>query len=113
MDESASVRGSPNNIPKTSLKLESHTMTRSCRNILLASLLLSFTCGCASFMHEMQAHRRGRLNRVSAPSFNPDFTRLDRPAKTGLVSLDRPEKPAEMSANCAEVTLARGQGPEN
>lgn len=86
-------------------------MTKSCRNILLASLLASFTCGCASFWHDLQPHRLRRLNRGAAPSLNPDFTQSDRSVGTRLVNLSAPRKSAEMTANCAEVTLARGQNP--
>lgn len=86
-------------------------MKKSWRNILLASLLASFTCGCASFWHDLQPHRLRRLNRGAAPSLNPDFTQSDRPIGTRLVNLSAPRKSAEMTANCAEVTLARGQNP--
>jgi hypothetical protein len=82
----------------------------SCRNILVLLLLTSFTCGCASFWHDLQPHRLRRLNRGSAPSLDPDFTYSTRGARNQLVRLDGPRDPA-MTANCAEVTLARGQNP--
>ncbi len=86
-------------------------MTKSCRNILLMSLLASFTCGCASFWHDMQLHRLGRLNRGAPPSFNPEFSQSTRSANNRLVRIEGPRKGAEMTANRADVTLARGQSP--
>ena len=85
-------------------------MKMSCRNILLVLLLTSFTCGCASFLHDLKPHRLKRWNRGPAPSLDPDFTQSTRPARSRLVRLERPGT-AEMTANRADVTLARGQDP--
>lgn len=81
-------------------------MKRSCRNILLASLLASFVCGCASMWHDLK--RVHHLNRGDAPTLNPEFTSSSRSAKHRLVRLEGSARPAEMSANSADVTLARG-----
>jgi hypothetical protein len=86
-------------------------MMRSCRRILVASLLASFTCGCANFWHDLQPHRLHRLNRGAAPALSPDFTQSVRPATNRLVRLDHSGDRTEVSANCAEVILARGQNP--
>lgn len=40
--------------------------------IVLGSLLT--TAGCASFWHDLQPHRLRRLNRVPAPSMDPEFS---------------------------------------
>lgn len=87
-------------------------MAKSWRHILLASLLAMFTCGCASVWHDLKPHRLRQWNRGDAPSMDPDFTSISPTSRTGLVRVDRPGKQAEMSANCAEVTLARGQNPQ-
>ena len=87
-------------------------MPRSCRNILLASLM-SLTCGCASFWHDMQPHRIHRLNRGAAPSLSPEFTRAAPPRRNQLVRLDRPRKPPAIKANSAEVSVARGQSSDD
>ena len=86
-------------------------MAKSCRDVVSALLLASFNCGCASFWYDLQPHRLQRLNRIPAPSFNPDFTQSTLPANTRLVRLEGSPTPAEMTANRAEVILARGQSP--
>lgn len=45
--------------------------------IVLGSLLT--TAGCASFWHDLQPHRLRRLNRVPAPSMDPEFSSLEKP----------------------------------
>lgn len=87
-------------------------MAKSWRQILLASLLATFTCGCANVWHDLQPHRMRRMNRGDAPSLDPDFTSINSSPKGGLVRIDNPGKQPGMTANCAEVTLARGQNPQ-
>jgi hypothetical protein len=87
-------------------------MKMSCRNIVVLLLLTSFTSGCASFWYELKPHRLKRWNRGPAPSLDPDFTQSDRSSETRLVRLERDRsRTPGMTANRAEVTLARGQNP--
>lgn len=81
-----------------------HTMKRSWRNILLVALLAT-TSGCATFWHDLKPHRMRRFNRVSAPSLNPEFTRLDLRPRV----IDESPRPATLTANSADVILARGK----
>lgn len=83
---------------------------KSWRIILFVLFLTCLQCGCASVWHDLQPHRLRRLNRGAAPSFNPDFSRLNKPARNQLARFEEP-RPAEMTANSADVTLARGQNP--
>lgn len=87
-------------------------MAKSWRHIVLASLLASFACGCASMWHDLQPHRIRRMNRGDAPSLSPDFTSLNPSPKDGLVRVENVSKQPGMTANCAEVVLARGQNPQ-
>ena len=80
-------------------------MKRSWRFVILASLLATLTCGCASFWHDLQPHRLRRLNSGPAPSLDPEFTQSDKPVKAQLVRLEG--KSAALTANRAEVSLAR------
>jgi hypothetical protein len=84
-------------------------MSKSCRSLLLVMLFASMLCGCANFMHELKPHRLHRWNRGPGPSVSPDFSQMDRQPYTQVVRFSRPAKPAAMSANSAEVSLARGQ----
>jgi len=78
-------------------------MTRSWPKILFALLMISMS-GCASLWHDLKPHRMRRFNRVSAPALNPEFTHLERnQLRLGA------EQPAVLTANSAEVILARGQ----
>ena len=87
-------------------------MTKSWRHVLLALLLANFAVGCAGLRHELQPHRLRRWNYGDAPSLDPDFTSTKSPARTGLVRAERPTKQPAVTANCAEVVLARGQNPQ-
>ena len=79
------------------------------RNILLWCLLAAFCSGCASFWHDLRPHRIRRLNRGPAPSLSPEFTRAGSSGAFRLAHFIKPNPPATMTANRAEVTVARGQ----
>lgn len=77
------------------------------------SILTGLLSGCASIRHELQPHRLNRMNRVPAPSFDPEFTRSERPPKGRLVRLEGGDRQASLTANRADIILARGQDPKN
>jgi predicted component of type VI protein secretion system len=87
-------------------------MIKSCRKPVFWAFLALLTCaGCASFWHDLQPHRLKRLNRHPPPAVNPEFSQSHRPARNRLVRLEESHQ-AEMSANSAEIVLARGQTGE-
>lgn len=84
----------------------------SYRNTALLMLLASMLCGCANLWHDMKPHRIRRLNRIPAPSWDPEFSSKSRSLSTQFVSRNPAGKPAVLTANSAEVTLARGQNDD-
>ena len=84
----------------------------SYRKILLLSLLSVTLCGCASVWHELQPHRLHRINSGPAPSWDPEFSQTSVSRSLLLVQRDNSARPPVLTANRADVTVARGQSAE-
>jgi hypothetical protein len=83
----------------------------SWRNILVLCVLSTFCTGCANIWHELQPHRIRRLNRGAAPTVGPEFTWWKSADTSRLARLEKLH-PAVVTANTADVTVARGQTAE-
>ncbi|MBM4076295.1 MAG: hypothetical protein FJ267_11730 [Planctomycetes bacterium] len=86
------------------------------RTTILTGLLVIQVCGCASIWHELKPHRLRRLNRTTAPSLDPEFTRMDSSKRTwtGHESAHAPSLvaantvvPVSASFTTANVSLVR------
>ena len=84
----------------------------SYRKILLLSLLSVALCGCANVWHDLQPHRIRRINSGPAPSWDPEFSQTSAPRSMQLVRRDNSAKLPVLTANSADVTVARGQSAE-
>ena len=84
----------------------------SYRKILLLSLLSITLCGCANFWHDLQPHRMRRINSGPPPSWDPEFSQTAVSRSLLLVRRDDSTKSAVLTANKADVTVARGQSAE-
>ena len=84
----------------------------SYRKILLLSLLSVTLCGCASLWHDMQPHRLRRINRVPPPSLDPEFSQTAASRSLLLARRDNSTRSPVLTANKADVTVARGQSAE-
>ena len=84
----------------------------SYRKILLLSLLSITLCGCANFWHDLQPHRMRRINSGPPPSWDPEFSQTSVSRSLLLVRRDNSAKPPVLTANRADVTVARGQSAE-
>ncbi|MBC8115275.1 MAG: hypothetical protein H7062_12900 [Candidatus Saccharimonas sp.] len=84
----------------------------SYRKILLLSLLTVMQCGCSTFWHDLQPHRMRRINSGPAPSWDPEFSQTSASRSLLLVRRDHSAKSAVLTANKADVTVARGQSAE-
>lgn len=83
------------------------------RKILLLSLLSVTLSGCANFWHDLQPHRLKRLNTGPAPSWDPEFSQTSASRSLLLARRSDPaRRPAVLTANRADVTVARGQSAE-
>ena len=84
----------------------------SYRKILLLSLLSVTLCGCTDLWHNLQPHRLRRINSGPAPSWDPEFSQTSASRSLLLARRGGPPKPAVLTANKADVTVARGQSAE-
>ena len=84
----------------------------SYRYILLVSVLTVMQCGCASVWHELQPHRMRRINSGPAPSWDPEFSQSAASRSLLLVRRDTTAEPPVLTANKADVIVARGQNAE-
>ena len=84
----------------------------SYRKILLLSLLSITLCGCSDLWHNLQPHRIHRINSGPPPSWDPEFSQTSASRSLLLTQRIAPPKPAVLTANKADVTVARGQSPE-
>ena len=82
---------------------------RAYRNILCLSVLSITMCGCANLWHDLQPHRMRRINRVPPPSWDPEFSQTSASPEWNLVRHDHSATPSRLSANHADVIVARGQ----
>ncbi len=86
---------------------------RSYQNILLLSLVSVTLCGCANVWHDLQPHRMRRINQGPPPSWDPQFSQTSASRSLLLARRNHPDKPPVLTANRAEVTVARGQSTES
>lgn len=84
----------------------------SYRKILMLSLLTVMQFGCSTFWHDLQPHRMRRINSGPPPSWDPEFSQTSVSRSLLLVRRDTSAKPAVLTANRADVTVARGQNAE-
>ena len=84
----------------------------SYRKILLLSLLSVTLCGCADLWHNLQPHRLRRINSGPPPSWDPEFSQTSVSRSLLLVQHDNSARPPVLTANKADVTVARGQSAE-
>ncbi|MEK6259242.1 MAG: hypothetical protein AABP62_11560 [Planctomycetota bacterium] len=84
----------------------------SYRKILLLSLLSVMQCGCSTFWHDLQPHRMRRINSGPAPSWDPEFSQTSASRSLLLAQRDYLTRPPVLTANRADVTVARGQSAE-
>ena len=84
----------------------------SYRKILLLSLLSITLCGCSDLWHNLQPHRLHRINQGPPPSWDPEFSQISASRSLLLARRTDPPKPAVLTANKADVTVARGQSAE-
>ena len=84
----------------------------SYRKILLLALLTVTLCGCANVWHDLQPHRIRRINQGPAPSWDPEFSQTSASRSLLLVRRDHSAEPPVLTANKADVIVARGQSAE-
>jgi len=84
----------------------------SYRKIVLPALLSVMLCGCSNVWHELQPHRLRRINSGPPPSWDPEFSQTSAPRSLLLAKRAERAKPPVLTANSAEVTVARGQNAE-
>ncbi len=84
----------------------------SYRKILLLSLLTVTQCGCAQFWHDLQPHRLRRINSGPPPSLDPEFSQAAASRSLLLARRDNAARSPILTANKADVTVARGQSAE-
>jgi hypothetical protein len=67
------------------------------RTLILMALLVSNATGC-SLLYELQPHRLRKLNSGPAPSFDPEFSRLNSPTAVEIASADAGHAPPVLRA---------------
>ncbi len=82
---------------------------RAYRNLLCLSLLTVMLSGCAGIWHELQPHRMRRINRVPAPSWDPEFSQTSTSTELKFVRYEQSVTPTRLSVNHAHVVVSRGQ----